>query len=84
VTLPSAHRIACYGCAMRPVSALVLLALCACQPAPTVDPSQLEKVVQSLEKAAAATAEAIDAARDAAVIPEEPEVDAVPAPAPNE
>jgi hypothetical protein len=67
---------------MRP-TALVLLALCACRPVPTIDPSKLEKAVTSMEKAAAATAEAIDAARDAAVIPEEPEVDAVPAPAPE-
>lgn len=63
---------------MRPLAVFaLLLATClpGCRPVPSVDPSKLERAVQSMEKAAAATAEAIDAARDAAVIPEEPEVE---------
>lgn len=59
---------------------MILGMLCSCRPVPSVDPAKLERAVKSMEKAAAATSEAIDAARDAAVIPEEPEVEAVPSP----
>lgn len=74
---------------MRRVQVLFLIAVgvlapvCGCRPVPTVDPAKLERAVQSMEKAAAATSEAIDA-RDAAVIPEEPEVEKSAAPSAEE
>jgi hypothetical protein len=63
---------------MRPLAVVaLLLSFCipGCRPMPTVDPTKLERAVKSMEKAAAATSEAIDAAREATVQPEEPEVE---------
>ena len=68
---------------MRPLAVFaLLLALCipGCRPVPTVDPAKLERAVKSMDKAAAAVQDAIEDARDAAVIPEEPEVEVKPAP----